>query len=284
MMTIKEALRHAADSLQTDEDARLEAEILLSHVLQVTRTFLYAHANNLLSHQAHTAFCTLVSARKEGHPIAYLIGAKEFWSLTFSVNASTLIPRPETELLVEKILALAPEDSCHILDLGTGSGAIAIALAHTKPHWHITATDIATNALNTARTNAAQLSLKNIKFIVSDWFDHIPHQHFDVIVSNPPYIEESDPHLSRGDLRFEPQQALASGPDGLDALRIIIHDASNFLKPGGLLIVEHGYKQGIPVKTLLQQNHFQHITDDHDLQGHPRVSLGYKAQLFQITL
>ncbi len=272
MTTIKQALEKATLALKPHEEARIDAEVLLCHVLQASRAFLYAHGDDKLSPVLDAQFDALIKARQTGQPVAYLTGTKEFWSLHFSVNTSTLIPRPETELLVETTLQLAPKETTDLLELGTGSGAISIALAHSRPHWRLTATDISDLALQTARANADQLSLTHIEFLNSDWFEDLPLKHFDIIVSNPPYIEDNDPHLNQGDLRFEPKNALASGPDGLNALRRIIFDATRFLKPQGFLLLEHGYQQAEAVKTLLQAQQFQNIMCHLDLQGHPRVT------------
>lgn len=272
MTTIKQALEKAALRLKPHEEARLDAEVLLCHALQASRAFLYAHSEDKLSPALDDAFGALIEARQAGQPIAYLTGVKEFWSLPLSVNPSTLIPRPETELLVETTLQLAPKETIDLLELGTGSGAISIALAHSRPHWRFTATDISDLALQTAQANAKELALTQIEFLNSDWFEDLPLKHVDMIVSNPPYIEENDPHLNQGDLRFEPQNALASGPDGLNALRSIICGATHFLKPQGFLLLEHGYQQAEAVKTLLEAQQFQKITCHLDLQGHPRVT------------
>lgn len=276
MTTIKQALQDATRQLEHHEEARLEAEVLLCHTLGVSRAFLYAHSDDSLPPNTEEAFNQLIYRRKQGEPVAYLTGSKEFWSLPLRVNLSTLIPRSETELLVEKTLLLAPDKACDVLELGTGSGAISIALAHEKPHWHFQATDISGAALETAMLNAQSLSLTHIHFLQSDWFSALPSGcFFDVIVSNPPYIEEDDPHLFQGDLRFEPKNALASGSDGLDALRTIINEAGHFLKPGGLLALEHGYQQADTVKALLQAKEFRNIICHRDLQGHPRVTTAY---------
>lgn len=276
MTTIREAIQKAALTLSLNDEARLEAEVLLAHTLNVSRSFLYAHATDELPFASLNAFEKLIEARQKGYPIAYLVGSKEFWSLSLMVNETTLIPRPETELLVETILALILKKSCRILELGTGSGAIAIALAHMRPDWHITAIDYSQDALKTAQQNAKFHGLKNIDFLVSDWFGNVPDEQFDVIVSNPPYLKDEDPHLKKGDLRFEPRQALTSGADGLQALRTIIANASRYLKSDGLLILEHGYEQSADVSALLNQQHFQNVHSKTDIQGHARVILGYQ--------
>jgi release factor glutamine methyltransferase len=276
MTSIKNALFEAQALLSHSESARLDAEILLAHILKKTRTFLYAHASDELNVETLATYQTILAKRVTGIPVAYLTGTREFWSLPLRVNESTLIPRPETELLVECTLdLLSHQTQASILDLGTGSGAIALALACSKPHWNIKAVDLNPSALSIAQHNALQLNIHNISWIQSDWFSSIPLQSFDAIVSNPPYIEENDPHLDEGDVRFEPRLALTSGSLGLDALtRIILHSTS-YLKPKGLLLLEHGYNQAEAVANLLKQAHFQSVECFLDAQGHPRVSIGY---------
>lgn len=276
MTSIKTALIEAHALLSTQSDsARLDAEILLGHLLKVTRTFLYTHATDALDPDMLKAYQKLVLKRIAGEPIAYITGVKEFWSIPLSVNNSTLIPRPETELLVESVLTLLPQEEASILDLGTGSGAIAIALAVTKPLWKITAVDLNPSTLKVAKNNALTLGLNNITFIQSDWFTAIPEQQFDAILSNPPYIEENDPHLCEGDVRFEPLLALTSGADGLNALTTIIQHGPRYLKQNGIMLLEHGYNQAHVVKQLLKQAHFDKVQCFYDLQHHPRVSIGY---------
>ncbi len=276
MTTIKQALQEATRSLNSNESARLEAEILLAHVLSVSRTFLYAHSTDELPLDSYCVFQKKIKARQEGHPIAYLTGSKEFWSLSFMVNHATLIPRPETELLIEHILALPQQHRIdHVLDLGTGSGAIAIALAHMRPSWRITALDRSQEALDIAKRNAEAHGIHHIHFLVSDWFERIlPEDKFDVIVSNPPYLKDTDPHLNEGDLRFEPIHALSSGRDGLDAIRTIVASAPSYLKHAGFLFLEHGYDQASSVASLLDQKHFKNICSTADIQGHLRITQG----------
>jgi release factor glutamine methyltransferase len=254
----------------------LEAELLLMHILQCSRSFLYAHGNEALTPEQSARFNALIEQRIEGMPIAYLIGSREFWSLPLHVTPATLIPRPETELLVEIILTtFSTRDDIAVLELGCGSGAIALALAHSHPHWSITATDFSPDALAIAQLNAKQLGINNISWIQSDWFTAIPAQLVDCIVSNPPYIAQHDPHLHQGDLRFEPLTALASGPDGLDAIRELITSAPHYLKPSGCLILEHGYQQAPAVAHLLHARGFEDIHCTLDWQGHPRVTQAY---------
>lgn len=294
MSDIKHALENATTLLaNTCESARLDAELLLAHVLSTSRAFLYTHPEAMLSTLQEEQYQQLLAKRATGIPFAYLTGTREFWSLPLSVSKDTLIPRPETELLVELTLSLLPHNcsSLHnqdfipnacagvnstILDLGTGSGAIALALASERPQWQVLACDKSQAALNIARKNARYLNLTNIDFLCSDWFKSIPEQQFDVIVSNPPYIAELDNHLSQGDLRFEPQDALVSGVDGLDALTHIIENSYERLAPEGWLLLEHGFEQGAAVTHMLKQLGYQEVQCWQDWQGHDRVSGGRK--------
>lgn len=276
MMNIKQALEHATDVLKESSSARLDAELLLAHALHATRAFLYAHATDELESTTWDAFQRHIAARRDGHPIAYLTGKRDFWSFSLHVSPATLIPRPETELLIECVLThFNNQKHLRILDLGTGSGAIALALALTNPTWEIVACDVSQEALDVARKNTSELRAQNITFIQSNWFESIAQQPFDAIVSNPPYIAEHDPHLTQGDLRFEPPQALSSGPDGLDALTQIIKQAQSYLKPSGLLIMEHGYSQATAVTELLRKAHYHAVHSWPDLQGHLRVTQGF---------
>jgi len=279
MTSIKLALLNAEQVLLSQTDSpRLDAEILLAHLLNKTRAFLYAHVTDELNNKTVEAYQTILAKRATGTPIAYLTGVREFWSLPLTVNEHTLIPRPETELLVECTLNLLSHQTneASILDLGTGSGAIALAMAHSKPTWNVTAVDLNPLTLAVAKQNALNLNLKNITWIQSDWFSSIPLQSFDAIISNPPYIQEHDPHLYKGDVRFEPQLALIGGPDGLDALTTIIQQSELYLKPKGLLLLEHGYNQANAVACLLKQAHFESVQCFLDAQAHPRVSIGYR--------
>lgn len=274
-----EALRSARARLVTalalePDAARIEAYALLGHVLAQPRAFLLANANEALAAPQQVAFEALVQRRCQGEPIAYLTGKREFYGLALRVSPAVLIPRPETELLVELALSRLPPDAPYqVLDLGTGNGAVALAIAHERPACSVTACDADPAALACARDNAALFKLP-VSFLQTDWFEGLPAGRFDLIVSNPPYIAESDPHLAQGDLRFEPRTALASGPDGLDAIRQIVRTAAAWLKPGGVLLFEHGYEQGEACRNLLHGSGFKLVHTYKDLAGHDRVTGG----------
>lgn len=275
---IKTALAWARKTLgQSVPEPGGDAEYLLAFACQRNRVFFYTHPEYELSPDHWQLFEELIQRRAQGEPIAYLIGEKEFWSLTLFVAPGVLIPRPETELLVEETLQRLPQENpCRILDIGTGSGAIALALAHSRPNWQITAVDISVRALSIAQKNQANHQFKNVHFLQSDLYSNLREKEpFDAIVSNPPYIEADDVHLKQGDLRFEPLNALASGQDGLTAIRQIIAKAPAHLKQNGLLLLEHGYRQGDAVRTILREQGFHNITTRRDLQGHERLSFGF---------
>lgn len=262
-------LKDASDS------PRLDAELLLAHALGQGRSFLRAHPEARLDASQAQAFERLMLARERGEPIAYLTSKREFWSLELKVTPATLIPRPETELLVEQALERIPAGAAHaVLDLGTGSGAIALAIAKERPRARVTATDQSGDALTVARANASALGLKNIELIQGDWFAPAKGRHFHLVVSNPPYVAETDPHLEQGDLRFEPRTALASGLEGLEDIRRIIADAPAHLYKDGVLLLEHGLDQGVAVRRLLEAAGFTQAESFRDLSGHERVTAG----------
>lgn len=258
--------------------APLDAELLLAYALGQSRSYLRAWPERLLTDQQVQVFAALVARRVAGEPIAHILGRREFWSLDIEVTPATLIPRPETELLVELALARIPADAVwNIVDLGTGSGAIALAVAHERPRCRVTATDTSAAALAVAQDNARRLAIGNVVFQQGAWYAGLGQQRFDAILSNPPYIRADDPHLQEGDVRFDPLSALVSGADGLDDLRVIVAGAPDHLRLGGWLLVEHGYDQGAAVRRLFVDAGFVDIQGANDLAGHPRVTLGRTA-------
>ncbi len=271
---------HRLDALLRDARARIDgvdAEFLLAHVLGKPRGWLFAHRDDPADGEAAAAFAALVRRREAGEPVAYLTGHRGFWRFDLAVTPATLIPRPETELLVEQALARLPGGSgARVADLGTGSGAIAIALAHERPRATVVATDASAAALDVAQANAQRLGLVNIRFVQGDWFAPLRGERFALIASNPPYIALGDPHLGEGDLRFEPAAALGSGTDGLDAIRRIVAAAPAHLEPGGWLLLEHGWDQGDAVRALLVAAGFADVATVRDLEDRDRVSLGRK--------
>jgi len=253
----------------------VDAEILLAHALQRSRSWLYAHAGDEMDGAGAARFEALRRQRADGQPVAYLTGTQGFWSLQLAVTPATLVPRPETELLVELALARLPEDApARVADLGTGSGAIALAIAKERPLAAVVATDASKAALAVAHDNAARNGIGNVWFRRGDWCAALGGERFDLVASNPPYIAEGDPHLGEGDLRFEPAAALASGADGLDAIRRIVADAPRHLVPGGWLLLEHGWEQGEAVRTLLEAAGFVDVETARDLEDRDRVTLG----------
>lgn len=270
--TVETLLRQAAAI------ERVDAEWLLAHALGRSRSWLFAHGGDPVSPDVADAFSGLLARRQAGEPVAYLTGVQGFWTLNLAVSPATLVPRPETELLVERALARIPVDSAsHVADLGTGSGAIALAIAKERPHTAVIATDASVAALEVARGNAARNGIANVEFREGDWFTPLAGETFVLIASNPPYIAEGDPHLRRGDLRFEPPSALSSGADGLDAIRRIVRDAPSHLATGGWLLLEHGWDQGEAVRALLAGAGLVDIETAQDLEGRDRVSLGRTA-------
>ncbi len=254
-------------------EARIEAHSLAGHGLGVDRTWLIAHDRDELTPEQFATLQALVARRGKGEPVAYLVGRREFYSRTFQVGPGVLIPRPETEHLVEAALKHAPHNA-RALDIGTGSGCIAITLKLERPDLQVSAVDVSADALTIARANAAELKAE-VEFVESDLFSALAGRQFELIVSNPPYIAEADAHLNLGDLRFEPKNALASGPDGLDAIRAIVDQAKTHLAPSGWLLFEHGYDQGAAVQGLLKASGYAGVFLEQDLAGQPRVSGGH---------
>ena len=278
-MQIVDALKYARQQLQTSDSAQLDSELLLCEILNCERSHLYAYPEKELTDKNIKSVNQFISLRAEGHPIAHITKQREFWSLLLHIDEHTLIPRPETEILVETALKLIPKESKKdVLDLGTGSGAIAIAIASERPLANITATDKSDEALNVAKQNAERHNINNIHFINADWFNMGNNHDYDVIVSNPPYICNDDKHLKQGDVRFEPLSALASGKDGLDDLRIIISEANKHLNKQGWLLVEHGYNQAKQVQQLFNENNFTSISTIKDYSDNDRVTIGEKHE------
>ncbi|WP_075879748.1 peptide chain release factor N(5)-glutamine methyltransferase [Vreelandella massiliensis] len=261
---------------------RLDAELLLCHAIGRDRTWIYTWGDRPCERYQHARFAALVAARAQGEPVAYLIGAREFWGLALMTSPETLIPRPDTETLVEAALARATTSSGALLDLGTGTGAIALAFASERPHWQVVGVDIRPEAVALAKRNAARLGITNARFAQSDWFsalaadDETPG--FDIIVSNPPYIAADDPHLTRGDVRFEPRSALVAGSAGMADLLHLIERAQAFLAESGWLLLEHGHTQAGGVRAALRQGGYHNVESLHDLAGHERVTLGRLSQ------
>lgn len=274
--TLGDAVRAAA-RLLVDQDARRDAEILIAHAMGMTRAGLFAHADHLLSEDEATRCLRLIESRQRGEPIAYLMGEREFWSLRLQVTPDVLIPRHETELLVEQSLQFLPAaiGGLRVADLGTGSGAVALAIGSERPLVEVWALDNSRRALKVAEGNAQRLGIDNVRFLHSDWFANVPTDlRFDVVASNPPYVAEDDAHLARGDLRFEPRGALTPGGDGLAAIRTIIRSAPEFLKPGGALLFEHGLDQAEAIRALFAQEGFIDVETRRDDEQRDRVTLG----------
>ena len=277
--SIDTLLEQARQQLHGLEDGRLDAELLLAWLLKVERSHLYAHPQQAVAPEQQARFLHHISERRRGRPIAQLIGQWEFWSLELQVDEHTLVPRPETEHLVEWALELMPRDIAYNLaDLGTGSGAIALAIASEHPRARIIATDISAHALRVARHNATRLGLETVYFSQGDWYQALGEALFEIIVSNPPYIEETDPCLTADGLSYEPRTALAAGADGLDAIRGIVAGAHRHLRHDGWLLLEHGQDQGEAVRQLLRQAGFNKVTTRRDHAGHGRLSAGCLKQ------
>ena len=272
MASVQELLRSARD-LPGDSPVR-DAEILLCHSIEKPRSWLYTWPEAEISGASLALYQSLLERRRAGEPVAYLTGSREFWSLHILVNPSTLIPRPETETLVEWALELEIAGDAAAVDLGTGTGAIALALARENPAWRVQGLDSSAQAVALARENALGNDLARVSFHQSDWFSAVAGQKFDLVVSNPPYIEAMDPHLSQGDVRFEPRSALVAAGDGLADLAHIVSAAPAYLLPGGWLLLEHGYAQGAAVRDCLRSRGFDNVQTRADLAGCERISGG----------
>ncbi len=272
MSSVAELLR-ATDGLPGDSPGR-DLEILLGHCLGQSRTWLYTWPETELNPAQLDRFEALRARRARGEPVAHLVGERAFWTLSLATDASTLIPRPETETLVEWALQLPLPEQARVLDLGTGSGAIALALASERPEWQVTGVDASADAIRLARDNARRNGLDQVNLLVSDWFTALAGTRFDLIVSNPPYVAEGDAHLDTGDLRFEPRSALVAAADGLADLAHIATQAPAYLRTSGWLLMEHGYQQADDVCRLLRAARFSSVTTREDLAGLPRISGG----------
>ncbi|OUS01803.1 protein-(glutamine-N5) methyltransferase, release factor-specific [Gammaproteobacteria bacterium 42_54_T18] len=274
MITVKQAQQRAVEVLLLSSDtAHMDVNILVGHCLQKSRTWLMTWPDAALTDDQVVELEGYVARRVKGEPIAYIVGEQEFWSLPLKVNRFTLIPRPETELLVELALEKIIKKNATILDLGTGSGAIPFALKSEHPDWQVTGLDFSQDALNVAKENADRLQLV-VDFIQSDWFEKIPEQLFDLVISNPPYIDGTDKHLAEGDVRFEPDTALIADEQGYGDIRRISCEASRYLTDGGLLMFEHGFEQGAGVRRILKDSQFDEIETIKDLAGLDRVTIG----------
>ncbi len=267
-------LRRAISQLSHSESPRRDAEILLGFVTGKTRTYILAFGETALSDRECEQLDDLLARRERGEPVAHLVGVREFWSLPLFVSPATLIPRPDTECLVEQALKRLPEQPCRILDLGTGTGAIALALASERPDCQITAVDVMPDAVALALRNAEHLGISNVTILSSDWFSALAGQHFDLIVSNPPYIDEHDPHLAMGDVCFEPRSALVAAQEGLADLAWIIAQSRRFLRAGGWLLLEHGWQQGEAVRALFGNQGYVQVETCRDYGDNERLTLG----------
>ncbi|MCC2616018.1 peptide chain release factor N(5)-glutamine methyltransferase [Aestuariibacter halophilus] len=276
LSTLSQWLDWATAELAGSESAKLDARVLLCHCLDCSETYLYTWPDKALSEQQARAFQASIQSRKAGTPVAHLLGKREFWSLELTVNPSTLIPRPDTEVLVEAALACPVPENARVLDLGTGTGAIALALASERPQWQIVAVDVVDEAVALAEHNRARHQLNNVTVQRSHWFDGIEQQAFDLIVSNPPYVEEQSLWLQQGDVRFEPRSALTAGDDGLDDIRLICKQAPQYLAPQGWLMIEHGFEQHQAVQALMAQAGLEKCRSERDLAGLYRISMAQK--------
>jgi release factor glutamine methyltransferase len=283
LFSIASCLKRASQLASVSDSPRLDIEIFLTYILQKNRTYLFTWPENELTEEQTKTFNAFFARRLTGEPVAHIIGQREFWSLQLIVNNSTLIPRPDTELLVEAALGLFVEEqenkSRRLLDLGTGTGAIVLALAHEKNSWQCLGVDSALAAVELAEKNRVQLNLHNVKIQHSNWFSALANEApFDVIVSNPPYIDPNDEHLSEGDVRFEPLSALIAENKGLADLEFIIAHAPQYLTENGWLLVEHGYDQGAAVRNLFTVNYFDNVNTFRDFGRNERVTIGQRLE------
>jgi release factor glutamine methyltransferase len=273
-LTISTLLAEGAARLDAAGSATpaLDAELLLAHALGGKRARLKSHPEEIPEETARARYAELIGRRARGEPLAYIVGFRDFWTLRLAVTSAVLVPRPETELIVERALALRPEPAARVVDLGTGSGAIALALASERPQWQVTATDISSGALAIARANAASHSLPQVEFLQGSWFEPLGGRRFNLAISNPPYIGAGEPELATAELGFEPRAALSPGEDGLTALRAIVQAAPPHLEHGGWLLLEHGATQAAAVARALVVRGFRHVRSHRDLAGHERMT------------
>ncbi|MEG5336352.1 peptide chain release factor N(5)-glutamine methyltransferase [Enterobacter sp. UPMP2076] len=276
-MEFQHWLRQAASELSASESPKRDAEILLEFVTGKARTYLLAFGETQLSAEQEAQLATLLARRKTGEPVAHLVGEREFWSLPLYVSPATLIPRPDTECLVEQALSRLPAQACRILDLGTGTGAIALALASERPDCEVTAVDVMPDAVALAQRNVARLGFPNVTILQSSWFSALDNRTFGMIVSNPPYIDEHDPHLTQGDVRFEPLTALVSANEGLADIVHIVTTSRQHLLPDGWLLVEHGWTQGDAVRDVFIAAGYRAVETCRDYGGNDRLTLGQWA-------
>lgn len=272
--TLAQALEWASSQLVEVDTAKIDAEVMLLHVIHKQRSYLYTWPDERLTSEQVTAFKQMVERRVTGTPIAHIVGEREFWSLPFMVNPTTLIPRPDTEILVETALNLPLAEHAKVLDLGTGTGAIALSLAFERQDWQITAVDKVVEAVALAKANRDNLKLSQVNILQSDWFDAITQYDFNLIVSNPPYIDEEDEHLSQGDVRFEPHSALTAGEHGYADLFHIAACARDYLAPGGYLLLEHGFGQAITVRNKMIALGYESVSTVRDFGSNDRCTLG----------
>lgn len=271
-MNINDALQKGIALCCGSETAKLDAQLLLCHVLNVNRTFLYTWPEQTISASQLTDYQALLQQRAQGKPIAHLLGYRDFWSFRLQVNDSTLIPRPETELLVEACLALPLPNNAEVLELGTGTGAVALALSTEQPNWQLDAVDLQPQAVQLAMHNRNTLGLNQVNIFQSDWFSAVGERTYHLIVSNPPYIDPDDPHLTQGDLRFEPRSALVAKQQGLAAIQLIIQQAKQYLKARGWLVFEHGFTQAEQVRKIFLANGYSNITTQQDYAKLDRIT------------
>ncbi|RUO38697.1 peptide chain release factor N(5)-glutamine methyltransferase [Aliidiomarina shirensis] len=276
---IADTLRLAIERLQESgsETPELDAQVLLKTVLQCERSYFYTWPERVIEQVDAEAFEAFLQMREKGIPIAHILGNREFWSLDLHVNATTLIPRPDTEILVETALELTTKLSANVLELGTGTGAIALALASERGNWKITAVDVVPEAVQLAKQNVLRHEMTHVTVMLSSWFTNISAQEFDLIVSNPPYIDADDIHLQQGDVRFEPHSALVAGERGLADLRHIIRESVAYLATGGWLIVEHGADQAVAVQSIFTEHHYNQIHTRQDYANLDRVTCGRRG-------